>query len=276
MAKSFKLFFSVLLIFSVVSCISVPDVYDAAGFLQADSDNNSDVYYDDSHDVQSDENSDSSDYLTSEDYRSVFAVFYPQILFIGGYYTSDEKFEDSQGQVWNIKSVDEDGNVDNIVVERARLKKLDDGGVWWYFSYSMDEETYDFEILLDSGMYIRKIRYYDLYSDSIEELSYDDVPSTDPADYLLSYGYSSDEEFYKAVSASVTRESLELKSGRWDCRRIKWSYVDYDGAYNFSWWVDKDSDWLVKFSWSNTDTGDLYEGELVSIKTGYTTKFDSY
>ncbi len=219
--------------------------------------------------------------LTGMSRKMMFNMLYAQIFFIGGFGADYYDLAETQGSVWRIKSVDSDGNASVVEAERALLKVLPSGEAWWYLTWRAEGEAWEFEALMGKDLMARKIRYYNADVKRVEEAKFDEPgksapdsetapPEEAPASNL------SEKDLPKYTKG---RETIKVGAGTFQADRIVWSFYDEEEktTYTYTWWVDpKTPGGLVKYEWKKSGSKESIQGELASLKKGYTTKFASF
>lgn len=213
--------------------------------------------------------------------QMMFNMLYAQIFFVGGFGADLYELAESQGTVWRIQSFDEDGRSEIVEAERALLKKMPNGDGWWYLGWKSDGELWEFEALMDRNLMAKKIRYYNDDVKRVEESVFEkasgaqqEADSTPPAE-----APSSGMDLKELGSYSRGKETVKLGSGSYNAELYEWSFRDEEEntSYSYKWWVDpKAPGGLVKFEWTKSGSKERFLGELVSVKTTYKTKFNSY
>ena len=217
--------------------------------------------------------------LSGMTYKLMFSLVYTQVFFIGGFGAGFYPLEETQGCIWRIESKDEEGKVSKVEAERALLKKLPNGDEWWFLAWRVDNEVYEFEALMTSDLYARKIRYFNPDVNRIEEALFDDPSSGNPSSAPPSEPAAGSLNLSDLPRYSQGKETIRINSGTYNTERLEWSFVDEGEkiTYKYSWWVDaKAAGGLVKFLWTKSGSKESLTGELFSLKNSYTTKFNSF
>ncbi|MDY7029240.1 MAG: hypothetical protein SVR04_13155, partial [Spirochaetota bacterium] len=99
----------------------------------------------------------------------VASMVYAQVFFAGGYMYGYEDMREGYGVIWKLTSTDESGS-QSIEIERALLKKNDDGTAWWLLKYTdPGQEPFVSEAFLDEDYSMVKFRYRDQETGDIRE-----------------------------------------------------------------------------------------------------------
>ncbi|MBU0927732.1 MAG: hypothetical protein KKA67_08285 [Spirochaetes bacterium] len=219
--------------------------------------------------------------ITGMSRKMMFNVLYSQIFYIGGFGAGFYDLEETQGAVWRIESYDEDGKMSAVEAERAFLKAMPNGDRWWYLSWRADGESWEFEALMDKNLMARKIRYFNEDVKRVEEAKFEEPgkakpdSETAPPEAAPASGLDP-KDLPKYVDG---KETIKVKAGTFQTERIEWSFYDEDekATYRYIWWVDpKASGGLVRFQWTSDKSKESIQGELVSLKKGYKSKFASF
>lgn len=219
--------------------------------------------------------------LTGMSRKMMFNMVYSQVFFMGGFGADFYDLAETQGAVWRVKSTDEDGDVSVVEAERALLKLLPSGESWWYLAWRADGETWEFEALMGKDLMARKIRYYNADVKRVEEAKFDEPnkSSADSESAPPEEAPASELDPEDLPRYTKGRETVRVGGGVFQADRIEWSFRDEEekATYTYTWWVDpKAPGGLVKYTWKKSSSKESLEGELVSLKKGYATKFSSF
>ncbi len=271
MRKSLSLFaLAAMIALLCVSCFSIPGLGDFNPLAKVEARANAEVA--------------SAVGLTGMTRKMMFNVLYTQIFYMGGFGAGYYPLAETQGTIWRLTSVDADGKSSSVEAERALLKKLPNGDSWWLLSWKSESDAWEFEVLMDKDLLAKKIRYFNADVKRVEESTFDyssqaaksDPKSeTAPPEAAAASGLDL-KELPKYVKA---KETVKTGAGSYPCERIEWSFYDEEekAKYTYTWWVDaKTAGGLVKYEWTKSGAKDAVKGELVSLKSGYSTKFKSF
>jgi len=224
------------------------------------------------------------------------SMIYAQVFFAGGYMYGYDDFSEGEGVSWRITSKDEESS-ETILIERALLKKMDDGNEWWLLSYSdPDGESFLSEALLDSDYAIAVFRYIDPETESIREW----IP--EPVDRETESESREKEEADASMASTVGaqykgdfqdylvgRDRITVEAGTYlaDHVRFEDSFTTTTGEegkettetyeVTYEWWITEEvPGQIIRYDWNNITENLSLQGELISFKGGYTTQLDSY
>ena len=217
--------------------------------------------------------------LSGMTYKLMFNIVYAQVFFIGGFGAGFYPLEETQGCIWRIESKDEDGKISRVEAERALLKKLPNGDEWWFLAWRVDNDVFEFEALMTSDLYARKIRYFNPDVKRIEEAKFDDPSSGDSATLPPPEPAAGSLNISDLPRYLQGKETIRINSGTYNTDRLEWSFVNEDEktTYKYTWWVDaKAAGGLVKYLWTKSGSKESLTGELYSLRKGYTSKFNSF
>jgi len=220
--------------------------------------------------------------------KMMFNMVYAQVFFIGGFGADFYNLAETQGTIWKIQSRNEDGSISTVEAERAFLKALPNGDRWWFLAWRADGEEWAYEALMNRDLEAKKIRYINPDVKRVEEAVFTDQTTSGktasksdakedtapPEDVPISAYNLAD---FK--SNIVGRETITVGGNRYTCDRIVWTVVDEEKniTYTYTWWVDPAAPGgLVKYEWSRSDNKESLKGELVSFRSGYTTRYSSF
>ena len=207
----------------------------------------------------------------------LFNAAFFQAFFIGGFDPGFDDFADGEGVVWEITGSGNDGDV-YFTTERALLQRNDEGS-WWYIAYRTEEQSLEYEMLLDSSYAPAEIVWMDEESDEIvrQKLDFDESDEEATSGQEASAAYS--DELYDSYKRG--QEQVTVGAGSFTTERIEWDIVDDETGNGlvYSWWVDSNVPGnLVRYEYRQK-TGDetsVITGELLSIGRDYKTKFGAY
>lgn len=222
----------------------------------------------------------------------IAALMYSQAFFAGGYMQGYEDFSEGSGVVWEITPKEENryDESESLEIERALLKRTEDGNSWWLLRYSNKEgEELLSESLLDENYEIVVFRYRDPETGSIREWKpevEEDSKTAEPEE---------PEEMESAESAQyegnyrdhiVGTETVTVPAGTYTAEHVRiidsYTTENEDGTDStyetrYEWWIDNEVPGdLVKYEWSNETEQSGIRGELIKLEQGYTTRLDSY
>jgi hypothetical protein len=224
------------------------------------------------------------------------SIVYAQVFFAGGYMYGYEDMREGQGVVWQLTSSDESGT-QSIEIERALLKKNDDGTAWWLLKYTdPGQEPFVSEALLDENYGIVKFRYRDQETGDIREWvpeqAEEQAAEAESGEEEEGMAYAGQEALYRGDYEDyiVDTEKVTTDFGTYPSEHvlIEDSYTIYTDEeqseenaetyeVSYEWWIVKQIPGdIMKYEWKNITEGISLKGELISIKTDYTTQLESF
>jgi hypothetical protein len=204
---------------------------------------------------------------------SMFGMIFAQAFYLGGFYAGFGTYREGQGTVWEI-SYKENGKPETFTAERALLKVNADNSLWWYIKYEVDEEVFAYEVLVTPEFEARKIRFKD-EEGAIREYAFDaGEAGGGTAATARVFDLESDSEYQKYLQG---KRPVNTSAGKFNTDYLRVTYMNQGVDAVYEWWVsDEVPGKLVRFKWEDKDNKTTLSGELVSIKTGYTTRFNSF
>ena len=196
-------------------------------------------------------------YMTSQAYVMFSYAFTP-----GGYWIGTENYK--PGEWTKFKVVMENG--DEIILEKAFLKKLDNGNEWWRVSWTTGEEEWIYEALIDpkDGKILR-MRARDADGNEGE------LPVSGDSSV-----YRGGEKLTKESleGATVGIEKIKTPAGTFKARHIQFMAM---GGGKIDWWmVDSVPGQVVKYVLTGEDKTRLWSAVLIDYGKGAKTKLGVY
>ncbi len=204
----------------------------------------------------------------------LYQLAYTQMFHIGGFGFYHDDFEVGQGAVWRVEAIEDDERT-SFTAERALLSREDDGSSWWYLKYTPeDEESIEYEILVDRDlqareMYVRDpetrdVRHHVFAHDPEERREMEEgEESLDEAGYPTEAYYPEDYEDYHVERVNVT-----IGAGSFDADLLR--YIEEDEGFEYSWWVtDTVPGQIIKYEYKDTIEGGVFQGEIIEMREDY-------
>jgi len=156
-----------------------------------------------------------------------FMALQAQVVFsytfsAGGYWVGGTGYK--PGEYTKFDWIDEGGT--KVILERAFLKKLDDGNEWWRVSWSDEEGNWIYEALL-SPSEERMVRLRARDADGNEG----EIPLTEEAIYVPPVKVSDE----SIKGATVGRETVETPAGKFTTDHVV--FVAATGEGKVEWWI---------------------------------------
>ncbi len=222
----------------------------------------------------------------------MYQLAYTQAFYMGGYGFSPGAFEEGQGATWRIEAVEAE-NLSSYTAERALLKRLDDGSMWWYLKFDADEaDPVEFEVRLTEGlaaleMYIRdpetgEVRHHEFARDEQERAEIEEgEESIEEIGYMTGHYHVEAREMYRQE-----RETITTGAGSFDTELLLITPEDfadfedleeeegYPMNMEYRWWLAEDVPGeLVRFEYRDLDDDSMLRGELISLRDDYRARF---
>lgn len=216
-----------------------------------------------------------------------FQMTYTRVFFLGGYGAGFDDFEEGQGATWRIVSTDEEEE-SSFIGERALLRRNDDGTSWWYLRFRSEEgeqEEYEYEARLDEDytaleIYLRdpetgevRHRVFDV-EEQPEDTATDEEEWEDPDYEEEEVVFEEDLDDYRKERVTVT-----VGAGTYEADKLVRVYTDEEtgDSAEYRWWLtDEVPGDVVLYEWESLSESGQLRGELIEVRSGYTTKFGAY
>ena len=190
--------------------------------------------------------------------RAVFAIAFTG----GGFSIEVNDYEEGEYTVFEWKN---DGE-ESIFLEKAYLKKLDDGKQWWRIKWYDEEISFLYEALLDPvNQQLLRLRAKDADGRTGE------IPVSGQALYIPPARVTRE----SLEGASAGSESLTVSAGTFQCEHI--IYSEPSGAGSLEWWItEKVPGGIVKQLWKEREKELVWSISLQEYGTGSNTVLNSY
>ncbi len=196
-----------------------------------------------------------------------YMVAQAQIIFSytfapGGLWVSKNTFDPGEYTKFRMT---EDGE-NNIIIERAYLKKLENGNQWWRSAWEEGEDKWIYEALIsaDDGQLLR-LRARDVDGNEGE------IPVTDQT-ITISPTTLSEESI---EGATIDAETIESPAGTFQTDHVQYMAVDTDGAID--WWIsDEVPGGVVKYQLTDKDDEIVWTNILIEKGSDATTILNSF
>ncbi|MBN2279678.1 MAG: lipoprotein [Candidatus Marinimicrobia bacterium] len=197
-----------------------------------------------------------------------FMVAQAQVIFTysfapGGLWISKNEFK--PGEYTNFKMIDE-ADKSEIIIERAYLKKMNNGDQWWRTSWKDGEDEWVYEALLSSqdGRLLR-LRGKD------SENNVGEIPVTDQV-IDMNPGEVSEESI---EGAKLGSETIKTPAGSFKTDRIH--FMAITGEEAIDWWItDEIPGGVVKYQLVDTDKTILWTNILTEYGNNASTQLSSF
>ncbi|MDA3955403.1 hypothetical protein [Oceanispirochaeta sp.] len=283
MKKFFLPFLLILLLFS--ACSSLPDVGDFSLSEKIGESVASSMGLDD---------------LAIEMQALQFYGLYLSYAFYGGY-SYETGFSEGQGLRWAYTSEPADGEMSQSEYERVFLKDMGDGTTWWRLAVESDDESQEYEYLMNEESDFLVIRFKDSETGEIveyippepdsqtseaedvpEDTEYEDTEYTEEIEGEVSAEESENYNSYEYNQYSMGEEKITVGAGTYRAEHMVSEVKDDSDPDNP---VDLRSDWwitesvpggVVKYIWLKNTDGSKMNSELMAVLENQKTRMDSY
>ncbi len=222
----------------------------------------------------------------------MYQLVYTQAFYMGGFGFSPGAFEEGQGATWRIEAIEAE-NISSYTAERALLKRLDDGSMWWYLKFDADEaDPVEFEVLLTEGlaaleMYIKdpetgEVRHHEFARDEQERAEIQEgEASIEEIGYMTGHFHVEDRSLYRQE-----RETISTGAGSFDTELLiiaPEDFADFEDLeegeghpknMEYRWWLAEGVPGeLVRFEYRDLDDDSMLRGEMISLRDDYRARF---
>ncbi len=200
-------------------------------------------------------------------YQYQFNAFYGGLWNMGWYGYKDHNYKPGQGTVWTFTGASKKSS-EPMIIERALLKVNADSSQWWRFKLDSGKDTIVYEFLVGADTVVKKVRYKDPDSGTVEEF----VPSQERQQPAAGPAPRSREEMAKY---KVDRQNVKVRGGNFAADH--YVYNDEKENGNAENWVSATvPGYMVKSVYTNKKDKQTVTGELVRIESGVTTILGSF
>ena len=199
-------------------------------------------------------------------YQYQFNAFYSGFWSMSWFGYKDINYKPGQGTVWTFTDSKKASQV--MTLERALLKVNADSSQWWRFRFDQGKDSVLYEFLVGPDGLVKKVRYKDPDSGSVQEF----VPSQDPQQPQAGPPARSREDMAKY---KVDRQNVTVKSGSYDTDHYLYTDEKENGTGE-SWVSQSVPGYMVKTVYTSKKRNQTMTGELAQIETGVTTTLGSF
>jgi len=199
-----------------------------------------------------------------------FMTLQAQIIFgytfsAGGLWISTTGYQPGEFTQFEFRGADDDA----VTLERAFLKKLEDGREWWRASWADDEATWIYEALLttgENGGQIVRLRGKDTDGNEGE------IPVSGGQMVYIAPTQVSQESIQGATKG---RETITTPAGSFDTSHVV--YMAASGEGSMDWWItDQVPGGVAKYSLTGKEEGTVWTSTLIQKGTNATTLLSSF
>lgn len=212
----------------------------------------------------------------------LYELAYTQAFMVGGYTAEMEDFTEGEGTTWQI-NVDEEGQMSSFQIERALLKRNEDGSSWWYFRYQPDEDAaIEYEMKLTGSLNPLEMYVKDPETGEVEHRVFttreQQQGSPESAEENL------DEEGWNVERYRIDdweeyrdgQEVLTIGEQTFDATILFYEGTEEQGDKGVAvrWWLADDAPGeLLKYEMTDENEGSRASGEMINLKRDYIPKF---
>ncbi len=197
-----------------------------------------------------------------------FMALQAQVIFaytfsVGGLWVSETTYQPGQ---WTKFEMTEPDDNTKSTVERAFLKRTDDGKEWWRVSLTEGEDAWVYEALLspDSSKMVR-LRGKDP-NGNIGEI---------PLTSTTVYSEPSEMSKESIEGATVGHESISTPAGTFNTAKVE--YLSTTGDGKVDWWISNEvPGGVVKYQYLDSDGNIAWTSTLIATGDDATTVLNSY
>ncbi len=196
-----------------------------------------------------------------------FMAIQAQIVFTysfspGGLWVSTTGYEPGEYTKFTMEQSDEEP----VVIERALLKRTDDGNEWWRVSWSEGEESWVYEGLVNpSDGRLLRLRAKDAEGNEGE------VPVSDQTIYSEPSEISEE----SIEGATVGQESISTPAGTYNTDHVE--YMSTTGEGTLDWWITEQvPGGVVKYQLTDAKEGVVWTSTITATGSDATSVLGSF
>lgn len=197
-----------------------------------------------------------------------FMALHAQIIFsysfsAGGFWLGTTPYQPGEWTKFEFKSEEDPA----VIIEKAFLKKTDDGREWWRVSWSDSEETWIYEALLTTDGELLRLRAKDANGNEGE------IPVTEGSGVI----YVPPAELTKESiqGASTGKEDVKTPAGTFNADHIMYMATGGEGQVEF-WTTDKVPGGAAKYQITDKEEGAVWTCTLKEMGKDATTILKSF
>lgn len=220
--------------------------------------------------------------LTGYTDAMLYQLAYTQAFMVGGYGVEMEDFVEGEGSTWKVESGD-GSESHSYTVERALLKKNEDGSSWWYLRYQPegDDQSIEYEMKMTADfnpmeMYVRDPETgnveHRVFSYQEQQVDYDEgEEELEEAGYRTDSFYIENWEDYREGEESVLVGNYTFNA---TILHYEGTEEENDEDVSVRWWLAEDAPGeLLKYEMISKSEGGKVMGEMIDLRRDYTPQF---
>jgi len=189
-------------------------------------------------------------------------MIFPIAFSGGGFYVGQREYEPGEYTIFEWVS----GNNDPVTMEKAFLKITDDGRQWWRISWTVDDDSWTYEVLLDP----EEERMVRLRARDMDGVS-GEIPVTDQSFYVPPAEITEE----SVSGATVGTERITTPAGTFQADHVVFAGIT--GGGDMEWWLSKDvPGGVVKYLLTEGNNQEVWSSALAEYGSDAVTRLDSF
>jgi hypothetical protein len=201
-------------------------------------------------------------------YQYQFNAFYGGFWTMGWFGYKEINYKPGQGTIWNF--TDSKKKSETMTLERALLKVNADSSQWWRFRFESGKDTVLYEFLVGADSVVKKVRYKDPDTGTVEEF----VPSQDQQQPPAGAA-NAPRSRQELAKYRVDKQNVKVKAGSFATDHYLYNDEKENGSAE-SWVSDGVPGYMVKTVYTNKKRNQTMTGELIQIESGASTTLGSF
>ena len=189
-------------------------------------------------------------------------MIFPMAFAGGGFHVGQRDYMPGDYTIFEWVS----DNDDPVSMEKAYLLKTDDGKEWWRVAWTVEGDTWIYEMLLDPATEsMVRLRARDMDGVTGE------IPVTDQSFYIPPAELTEE----SVSGATVGTETVTTPAGSFRAEHVVFMGITGDG--DMEWWLSTDvPGGVVKYRLAEGKSAEIWSSELIEYGSDAATMLDSY